>query len=348
VSRWGVASLTVTGDEHDDRVLLDLARSGQLSAARAAALEAKVTRAVGATRAPSTLRAYRADWADFTTWCQQLGADALPARPEVLAAYISEMAQPDDDRQPAAVATIERRLSAISKAHRLAGHPSPRSDPLVSETLRGVRRLLKVAPRVRKKGTLTADIRAAVAALDPDTTLAVRDRAVLLLAFAGGLRRSELVGLDVEDLEAAPQGYVVHLRSSKTDQEGAGRQVPVTYGADPVCCPVRAVRAWLTAAGSTTGPVFRSVDRHGNISSSRLTGQSVALIVKRHMGRLGYPESDFGGHSLRRGHATSAAKGGANERTIMATTGHRSIRTVRGYIEDGQLFDDPSSSYLGL
>jgi integrase len=265
----------------------------------------------------------------------------------VVAAYISEMAQPDDDRQPAAVATIERRLSAIAKAHRLAGHPSPRSDPLVSETLRGVRRLLKVAPRVRKKGALTADIRVAVAVLDPGTTLAVRDRAVLLLAFAGGLRRSELVGLDVEDLEDASQGYVVHLRSSKTDQEGAGRRVPVTYGTDPACCPVRAVRAWLAAAGITTGPVFRSVDRHGNISSSRLTGQSVA-IVKRHMGRLGYPESDFAGHSLRRGHATSAAKGGATERTIMATTGHRSTRTVRGYIEDGQLFDDPSSSYLGL
>ena len=150
-------------------VIVDLARTGRLSPARVAELEAKVARAVGATRAVATLRAYRADWADFTVWCQMLGVEPLPAAPAVLAAYLSELAQPGDDRRPAAVATIERRLSAIAQAHRVAGLASPRRDPLVAETLRGVRRLLGVAPQGRKAGALTADIKAAVAAIDLDT-----------------------------------------------------------------------------------------------------------------------------------------------------------------------------------
>jgi integrase len=246
------------------------------------------------------------------------------------------------------VATIERRLSAIAQAHRVAGFASPRRHPLVAETLRGVRRLLGVAPKARKNGALTADVTAAVAAIDLATMAGVRDRALLLVGFAAGMRRSELVGLDVDDLAAAPEGYVIHLRSSKTDQEAAGRAVPMVYGTDPRYCPVRAVRAWTTAAGLQAGPLFRPVNRHGRVLGRRLSAQSVALIVKTHMGRLGHPPAEFAGHSLRRGHATSAARGGAAERTIMATTGHRSTRTVRTYIEAGQLFDDPSGRYLGL
>ena len=338
----------VAGGREDDRVMVDLARTGTLSPARAAELEAKLARAVAATRAPATLRAYRSDWADFTVWCRHLGVEPLPAAPEVLAAYLSELAQPGDDRPPAAVATIERRLSAVAQAHRVAGLGSPRTDPLVAETLRGVRRLLGVAPKGRKAGTLTADVKAAVAAIDLEHLAGVRDRALLLVGFAAGMRRSELVGLDVEDLEAAPEGYVIRLRSSKTDQEAAGRLVPIVYGTDPACCPVRAVRAWTAVAGIDTGPLFRPVNRHGTVLGRRLTAQSVALIVKAHMGRLGHPPAEFAGHSLRRGHATSAARGGAAERTIMATTGHRSTRTVRTYIEEGQLFDDPSGRYLGL
>ena len=141
---------------------------------------------------------------------------------------------------------------------------------------------------------------------------------------------------------------MIRLRSSKTDQEAAGRLVPVVYATDPGCCPVRAVRAWTAAADIETGPLFRPVNRHGTVGARRLSAQSVALIVKAHMGRLGHPPDHFAGHSLRRGHATSAAQGGAAERTIMATTGHRSARTVRTYIEEGQLFDDPSGRYLGL
>jgi site-specific recombinase XerD len=340
--------MAVTAGDEDPRVIVDLARTGTLSPERAAELEAKVARAVAATRAPATLRAYRADGADFTVWCGHLGVEALPVRPEVLAAYLSELAQPGDDRNPAAVATIERRLSAIAQAHRVAGFGSPRRHPLVAETIRGVRRLLGVAPKSRKAGTLTADVQAAVAAIDVERMAGLRDRALLLVGFAAGMRRSELVGLDVEDLEAAPEGYVVRLRSSKTDQEAAGRAVPVVYGTDPGCCPVRAVRAWTAAAGIAAGPLFRPINRHGRVLPRRLSAQSVALLVKAHMGGLGHPRAEFAGHSLRRGHATSAARGGAAERTIMATTGHRSTRTVRTYIEEGRLFDDPSGRYLGL
>jgi integrase len=155
-------------------------------------------------------------------WCRTLGVEALPAAPDVLAAYLSELAQPGDDRVSAAVATIERGLSAIAQAHRVAGFPSPRSDALVAETLRGVRRLLGVAPKGRKAGALTADIKAAVAAIDLETMVGMRDRALLLVGFAGAMRRSELVALDVADLEAALEGYVANLRVSKTTRNGPG------------------------------------------------------------------------------------------------------------------------------
>jgi len=269
-----------------------------------------------------------------------------PASPESVAGYLSELGFPPDDREPATVSTLSRRLSAISQAHSLAGLGNPCSDPLVRETMRGLRRSLGVAPRHQKRAVTTAEIRTAVTELG-ESLIELRDRVVLLVGFAGGMRRSELAGLCVGDVEDATEGLLIHLRRSKTDQEGRGRRVEVVYGTDPVTCPVRAYRAWIEAARLDEGPVLHRVDRHGNILGP-LSPQGVAIIVKRHMGRLGLPASDFAGHSLRRGHATTASRNGASERTIMATTGHTSVETLRGYIDDAQLFSDPASSYLGL
>ena len=171
---------------------------------------------------------------------------------------------------------------------------------------------------------------------------------ILLLGFAGGMRRSELAGLDVADLEDHPDGLLVHLVRSKTDQEGRGRRIEIVYGTDPNTCPVTAVRTWLASSGITDGPLLRPVDRHGRVLPARLAGQGVASVVKRHMTTLGHRSGDYAGHSLHRGHVTTAARNGASERTIMRTTGHTSIETVRSYIDDAELFTDPAARYLGL
>ena len=287
---------------------------------RLAALEAKVARVVTRARAASTLRAYRSDLVDFSVWCRALGLESLPAAPATVA--------------------------ALGEGHKVAGHRNPCTDPLVRETMKGIRRTLGVAQR-QKKPVTTADIRAAIARL-PTTTAGDRDRVILLLGFASGMRRSELAGVDVEHLEHVPDGLLVHLGRSKTDQEGRGRRIEIVYGTDTATCPVTAVRTWLARTGLTTGPLLRPVDRHGHVLPHRLTGQGIALVVKRHMSVLGHPAADFAGHSLRRGLATTAARNGASERTIMRTTGHTSVETVRSYIDDAELFTDPASKDLGL
>jgi site-specific recombinase XerD len=162
------------------------------------------------------------------------------------------------------------------------------------------------------------------------------------MGFAGGFRRSELAAIDVEDLEDHPAGLLVWLRHSKTDQEKAGRRIEVVYGSDGATCPVRAARRWLQLSQLSSGPLLRTIDRHGNISARRLSGQAVGMVVKRHMSRLGYDSQDFAGHSLRRGMATTAARNGAAERTIMRTTGHTATETLRGYITEAEAFTDPS------
>ena len=177
----------------------------------------------------------------------------------------------------------------------------------------------------------------------PDTPIGARDRALLLVGFAGGFRRSELVGIDVEHVEPMPNGIAVLLPKSKTDQRGRSRSVGILYGEDPATCPVTALETWLTAASNTAGPVFRAVDRHGNVASERLSAGSVACIVKRAAQQAGLNPEVLAGHSLRSGHATTAASRGANDRAIMRQTGHRTRRTLDRYIQDGQLLDDDNS-----
>ena len=177
----------------------------------------------------------------------------------------------------------------------------------------------------------------------------MRDRALLLVGFAGGFRRSELVGINVEHVEPMPNGIAVLLPKTKTDQHGRGRSVGILYGEDRATCPVTALGTWLTAADITAGPVFRAVDRHGNVASERLSAGSVARIVKRSAQQAGLNPQVLAGHSLRSGHATTAASRGANDRAIMRQTGHRTRRTLDRYIQDGQLLnDDNSSGKLGL
>ena len=186
-----------------------------------------------------------------------------------------------------------------------------------------------------------------VAATD-EGLIGLRDRALILLGFAGAFRRSELVALDVADLAFNRDGLTVTLRRSKTDQEGQGRKVGIPYGSNPDTCPVRVLQAWLETAGLAEGPVFRSMNRHGPCTTGRLAPADVARVVKKLAERAGLDAARYAGHSLRAGHATSAAIAGASERSIMNQTGHRSVQMVRRYIRDGILFRENSAGKLGL
>jgi integrase len=175
-----------------------------------------------------------------------------------------------------------------------------------------------------------------------------RDRALLLLGFAGALRRSELVNLDVADVTQGSDGLTVRLRRSKTDQEGAGRTIGIPYGSNPLTCPVRAWRAWLEVSSITEGAAFRPVDRHGNISTTRLSAQAVAFVLKRLATRAGLDAGEVAGHSLRAGLATSAAAVGVPERVIAEQTGHKGTAMLRRYIREGSLFRENAASAVGL
>jgi integrase len=292
-----------------------------------------------AARSESTRRAYRSDWGAFERWCQPHGLAPLPALPETVALYLVHLA--DRGRK---VATIGRALAALSQAHRFAGLPSPRGTARVGETMRGIRRRLGVAPE-GKAPVLAPELKRMLSTL-PDTLLGVRDRALLALGFAGGFRRSELVALDVADLAFTGNGLEVHLRRSKTDQEGQGRKVGVPFGSAPSHCPVRATRAWLDAAAIAEGAVFRAMRRHGQLTAARLVGRAVARVVQRTASAAGLDAKCLAGHSLRAGLVTSAALAGKSERAIMAQTGHRSATMVRRYIRDVSLFDDNAAAGL--
>lgn len=291
-------------------------------------------------RAEATVKAYTTDFTHFTNWCEQHGLDSLPATPETVTRYITHLAE---DRRPS---TITRRLSSISIVHKTLGHPSPTSAPAVHDVMTGIRRTL---------GTATAEARPislgdlhTMLAHTPPTTIGLRDRAVLLVGFAGGLRRSEIVATNVEDLDEREQGLAVRIRRSKTDQEARGREVALPYATHDHTCPVRAIAAWRSHADIDDGPLFRSVDRHGNVAPTRLSAQAVNLIVKRAAERADIVTPHLSGHSLRAGFATTAAANGATERAIANQTGHRSMNVLRGYIRRGSLFVDNAALDLGL
>ena len=314
--------------------------NGEYTTLLSSSLDEQVRAYIRASKAESTVRGYRSDWRHFCEWCQERDVCPLPASPETVASYIAECAT------RLKVGSIQRRLNAIAEAHKAVGMESPTSDGVVKNTLKGIKRTFGTAP-VQKAPTLTADIRTMVGAAG-DGLIGVRDRALILLGFAGAFRRSEVVGLDVEDLDFNRDGLTVNLRRSKADQEGEGRKIGIPYGSNPETCPVRVVQSWMEEGDVTSGPVFRSINRHGQVKPGRLSGIDVARIVRKLAERVGLDAKKYAGHSLRSGHATSAAIAGASERSIMNQTGHRSVQMVRRYIRDGSLFRENSAGRLGL
>ena len=223
--------------------------------------------------AASTKRAYTSAWRVFTSWCRGRGHRPLPAHPAVVAAFVADRAEQK------AVGTVEEYLAAINEAHRLSDLPVPTREMEVRVVMKGIRRTHGTAQQ-GKAPLLVSHLRRIVEVL-PEGVIGVRDRALLLFGFAGALRRSELVALDVEDFDFRDEGLAVTIRRSKTDQQGARRLVGLPYGSNPATCPVRATRGWLCESSAEAGPVFRSVDRRGHISPGRLSGKAVGLVVKR-------------------------------------------------------------------
>jgi integrase len=292
----------------------------------------EVAALVEASIADRTRRAYRTDLAHFAAWGGQ-----LPAEPAQVASFLAAHAR------TLSVATLLRRIATISKAHEAKGLPNPCRSEMVRATMRGVKRMRGVAQR-QAKPLLRADLFQVLDAMGEEKKDA-RDRALLLIGFAGGFRRSEIVGLDCDDIERVRQGLIVTLRRSKVDQEGAGRKIGVPFGRTRHC-PVLALERWLVVSGIEAGPVFRPVDRHGRITSARLSGEAVSLVVKARVDAADIDSTGFSGHSLRAGFATSAVQAGVSTLKIRNQTGHASDAMLARYVRDGELFIDNAAGAL--
>jgi site-specific recombinase XerD len=291
-----------------------------------------------AEKSDNTRRAYKADWADFEAWCHAQSCTLLPAAPIDVARYLAHLA--DGGLK---TSTIQRRTSAIAAAHKAAGFEPPTNFEGVKAVMRGIRR--RVGKRKRKVAPATAEV--LLAAIDeiPATLAGLRDRALLLIGFAGAFRRSELVDLEVNDIERRPRGIVLHLARSKTDQEGEGELLPIPAGGK--LRPVAALDTWLAASGITEGPIFREVDRHGRVGEKALSGRSVARIVKKALRAAGLEASAFSGHSLRAGFVTSALASGVDTLKIMKQTRHVKVDTLKEYDRrDNDLEDHAGEGFL--
>lgn len=287
-------------------------------------LPVNVQRLVGASLSEGTKRGYQHDIAQFEAW-----GGSIPASPETIAAYLADLSSTHK------TATIVRRVTALSKAHDAIGAPNPTKAEIVRATMRGIKRTLGTASR-EAKPVLREDLFQILDRMG-NSTKDMRDKALLLLGFAGAFRRSELVGLDVADIEHVRQGIVVHLRRSKTDQESRGRKIGIPFGRSK-WCPVKQLLEWLDRANIETGPLFRGVNRHGHVADQRLSGEAACITVKQRAEAAGFDPTGYSGHSLRAGLATSAAMAGASAWKIRQQTGHASDTMLNRYIRDGDMF----------
>lgn len=282
-----------------------------------------------ASKAPATQRAYLADWQDFATWCRAESRAAMPAGDDTVSDYLAALA-----RRGLAVSTIDRRAAAIAFVHRASNTDSPIGHESVRAVLQGIRKTLGRRPD--KKQALTVDLVVKVVRRIKQDLAGRRDRALILLCFAAALRRSELVALDVADIEHQRRGIVVRIVRSKADQESAGAAVGIPNGKLKVG---EAIEAWREAAGIVAGPLFRGVDR-GVVSAERLSDRQFARILKARCASAGLDPDRFGGHSPRSGFATSAGDLDADLRRTADHLRHARLETTRGYIQDGELFRD--------
>ena len=311
--------------------------------AKAAMAMAKAKTYQDAADAPATLRAYASDLRNYKAWCSRHAMTAVPATPEVVGAYLAAAGE------GFAMQTLRRRVAAIARASGVAGRPLDTKHPAIRETLRGIARTH--GSRGRRSAALTTSELKTLSGSCGAGLAGDRDRALLLVGFAGALRRSELVALDVEHLSWSDNGVKLLLPKSKTDKDGEGAEVMIVCGRHEATCPVRALRRWLAAAAIEAGPVFRKVNKGGRVEARRLSEDAVRQILLRRAGEAGVNGSfaePISPHGLRAGFVTTAYSNGVPDEEIMGHTRHRSLATMRSYVRRAKLSKSSPAGKLGL
>jgi site-specific recombinase XerD len=291
----------------------------------------------------NTVRAYKSDFKDFGLFCAQNGFKSLPSEPKIVSLYLTYLSTKD-----AKISTLKRRLVSIGIIHRLKGHYLDTKHPSIIENLMGIKRR-KGSIQKRKKPILIKDLKLIINVIDEQKIKDIkklRDRSIILIGFSGGFRRNEIVSLDYEDLDFVEEGLKIQIRKSKTDQFGEGLVKALPYFDNSQYCPVISIKKWLELSKITSGSVFRRFVKGSKLSENRLTDQTVALLIKEYLQLAGIDNKSYSGHSLRSGFATSAAESGAEERNIMAMTGHKSTEMVRRYIREANLFKNNALNKL--
>lgn len=284
---------------------------------------------------PATRKAYLSDIKVFVDWCDEMSQQAMPADPATVADFLA--AQADEGINSS---TLNRRMAAIKYGHEAKGHESPTGDKLIGTTLKGIRRSQK-APSQPKEAATIDKMHAMLSHCDTSTIAGKRDKAILLLGFAGAFRRSELAALEVKDLKFVEHGIRVTIPYSKTDQEGEGKEIAIYNGKLNVA---GVLNEWLDEARISEGAIFRPLTKSGGVRYMAISGKSVAAIVKKYAAKAGLDPKDFAGHSLRSGFVTSAAEAGANLFKIMDVSRHKNVATVRRYVRSSDAFKDHAGS----
>ena len=281
-------------------------------------LEIETLKNLKNSKANNTLRAYQSDFRDFAAFCERNGFTSMPTQPKILSLYITYLSK------TLKLSTLKRRIASISVIHKLKGHYLDTKNPIIMENLHGIKRTIGSRQR-SKKPILINDLKLIIKAINKDK---LRDKALILIGFAGGFRRSELVNIDHEDIEFVPEGVKILIKRSKTDQSGEGVYKAIPYFDNKEFCPVLALKKYVEIK------TIKNDER----KVFKLSDKSVALIIKRYAQKAGLDASKYAGHSLRSGFATTAAEFGAEERNIMAMTGHKTTQMVRRYIQEANLF----------
>jgi site-specific recombinase XerD len=286
-------------------------------------------------KANNTVRAYKSDFKDFGLFCAQNSFKSLPSEPKIVSLYLTYLSTKD-----AKMSTLKRRLVSIGVIHRLKGHYLDTKHPSIIENIMGIKRR-KGSIQKRKKPILISHLKQLIDVIDKqhnEDIKKLRDRSIILIGFSGGFRRNEIVSLDYDDLDFVEEGLKIQIRRSKTDQFGEGLVKALPYFDNSRYCPVVSLKNWISISKISSDSLFRRFSKGSRLSEHRLTDQTVALLIKKYLGLAGIDSKNYSGHSLRSGFATSAAESGAEERNIMAMTGHKSTEMVRRYIKEANLF----------
>jgi len=296
-------------------------------------------------KANNTIRAYKSDFADFSLFCVQNGFKSLPSEPKIVSLYLTQLSTKNIK-----MSTLKRRLVSIGVIHRLKGHYLDTKHPSIIENIMGIKRR-KGSIQKGKKPLLINDLKLLINAIDEvkeEEIKKFRDRSIILIGFSGGFRRNEIVSLDYDDLDFVTEGLKINLKRSKTDQFGAGLIKGLPYFDNPQYCPVLSLQKWINISKINAGPLFRRFSKGSKLTDKRLTDQTVAHLIKKYLKLSGIESKNYSGHSLRSGFATSAAESGAEERSIMAMTGHKSTEMVRRYIKEANLFKNNALNKIKL